>query len=94
MWLTYDALYIRWENQSVVVGAILKLARCPRGLWYDHDQVLSDRLTRNGFKLMKELWSSNPAGKGVFIRSVLKFQVRNISAHVTNIAAWELEGLD
>ena len=53
-------------------------------------QVLSDRLKRNGFKLRKELWSSNPAGKGVFIRNVLKFQVRNISAHVTNIAAWEI----
>ena len=32
-------------------------------------QVLSDRLKRYGFELRKELWSSNSAGMGVFLRN-------------------------
>ena len=49
-------------------------------------QVPSDRLRYFGFELMKELWSSNSARKGVIFR--------NIEAHVTISADWELEGLD
>ena len=57
-------------------------------------QILSDRLQRYGFKLRKELWSSNLAGMGVFLgKCALKFH-KNITADITIIAAWELEGLD
>ena len=37
-------------------------------------RVLSDRLRYFGFELMKELWRSNAAGKGVILRNGCDFQ--------------------
>ena len=45
--------------------------------------------------MRKELWSSNAAGMRVFLGNApLNFKEKNISAHITVIADWELEGLD